>query len=251
MRRKLIAGNWKMNMDVEMSKKLIESILDCKLSKDVDVLICPPFTSISLAGKLLQDTGIMLGAQNMSSHEEGAYTGEVSGAFLKPLGVSHVILGHSERRKYFYETDEIINQKVKKALELEIKPILCVGETLEEREEGLHFEKIKRQLEEGLKDLDENWIGEVTIAYEPIWAIGTGKTATSDEACEMCKYIRSIIGEKFPSMEEGIRVLYGGSVKPSNIKELMARPDIDGALVGGASLRANEFVSLINFGEEE
>lgn len=251
MRRKLIAGNWKMNMDVDMSKKLIESILDCKLSKDVDVLICPPFTSISLAGKQLQDTGIMLGAQNMSSHEDGAYTGEVSGAFLKPLGVSHVILGHSERRKYFYETDEIINQKVKKALELEIKPILCVGETLEEREEGLHFKKIKRQLEEGLKDLDENWIGEVTIAYEPIWAIGTGKTATSDEACEMCKYIRSIIGEKFLGMEEGIRILYGGSVKPSNIKELMARPDIDGALVGGASLRADEFTALINFGEEE
>lgn len=251
MRRKLIAGNWKMNMDVEMSKKLIDSILERKLSKDVDVLICPPFTSISLAGKLLQDTGIMLGAQNMSSHEEGAYTGEVSGAFLKPLGVSHVILGHSERRKYFYETDEVINQKVKKALELEIKPILCVGETLEEREEGLHFEKIKRQLEEGLKDLDENWIGEVTIAYEPIWAIGTGKTATSDEACEMCKYIRNIIGEKFPDMEDGIRILYGGSVKPSNIKELMARADIDGALVGGASLRADEFTALINFGEEE
>lgn len=251
MRRKLIAGNWKMNMDVDMSKKLIESILDCKISKDVDVLICPPFTSISLAGKLLQDTGIMLGAQNMSSHEDGAYTGEVSGAFLKPLGVSHVILGHSERRKYFYETDEIINQKVKKALELEIKPILCVGETLEEREEGLHFKKIKRQLEEGLKDLDENWIGEVTIAYEPIWAIGTGKTATSDEACEMCKYIRSIIVEKFPGMEDGIRILYGGSVKPNNIKELMARPDIDGALVGGASLRADEFTALINFGEEE
>ena len=187
----------------------------------------------------------------MSSHEDGAYTGEVSGAFLKPLGVSHVILGHSERRKYFYETDEIINQKVKKALELEIKPIRCVGETLEEREEGLHFQKIKRQLEEGLKDLDENWIGEVTIAYEPIWAIGTGKTATSDEACEMCKYIRSIIGEKFPSMEDGIRILYGGSVKPSNIKELMARADIDGALVGGASLRADEFTALINFGEEE
>lgn len=251
MRRKLIAGNWKMNMDVEMSKKLIDSILERKLSKEVDVLICPPFTSISLAGKLLQDTGIMLGAQNMSSHEEGAYTGEVSGAFLKPLGVSHVILGHSERRKYFYETDEIINQKVKKALELEIKPILCVGETLEEREEGLHFQKIKRQLEEGLKDLDENWIGEVTIAYEPIWAIGTGKTATSDEACEMCKYIRSIIGEKFTGMQEGIRILYGGSVKPSNIKELMARADIDGALVGGASLRADEFTALINFGEEE
>lgn len=251
MRRKLIAGNWKMNMDVEMSKKLIESILERKHSKDVDVLICPPFTSISLTGKLLQDTGIMLGAQNMSSHEDGAYTGEVSGAFLKPLGVSHVILGHSERRKYFYETDEVINQKVKKALELEIKPILCVGETLEEREEGLHFKKIKRQLEEGLKDLDENWIGEVTIAYEPIWAIGTGKTATSDEACEMCKYIRSIIGEKFPGMEEDIRILYGGSVKPSNIKELMARADIDGALVGGASLRADEFTALINFGEEE
>ena len=251
MRRKLIAGNWKMNMDVEMSKKLIESILERKLSEDVDVLICPPFTSISLAGKLLQDTGIMLGAQNMSSHEDGAYTGEVSGAFLKPLGVSHVILGHSERRKYFYETDEIINQKVKKALELEIKPILCVGETLEEREEGLHFTKIKRQLEEGLRDLDENWIGELTIAYEPIWAIGTGKTATSDEAEEMCKYIRSIIGEKFLGMEEGIRILYGGSVKPSNIKELMARADIDGALVGGASLRAEEFTALINFGEEE
>lgn len=238
-------------MDVEMSKKLIESILERKLSEDVDVLICPPFTSISLAGKLLQDTGIMLGAQNMSSHEDGAYTGEVSGAFLKPLGVSHVILGHSERRKYFYETDEIINQKVKKALELEIKPILCVGETLEEREEGLHFTKIKRQLEEGLRDLDENWIGELTIAYEPIWAIGTGKTATSDEAEEMCKYIRSIIGEKFLGMEEGIRILYGGSVKPSNIKELMARADIDGALVGGASLRAEEFTALINFGEEE
>ncbi len=251
MRRKLIAGNWKMNLDIERSKALLEKILSRPLSTGVDILICPSFMSIPLASKMLEGSKIHLGAQNMSSHEEGAYTGEVSGAFLKPFGVSHVILGHSERRKYFSESDDFINQKVKKALEFGLNPILCLGESLDEREAGLHKKKIKKQIEDGLKDIDKTWAEDIIIAYEPIWAIGSGKTASAEQAQEMCKYIREVLEGLYSETAQEMRILYGGSVNPSNIKDLMSEEDIDGALIGGASLKAEDFVNLVNFGEEK
>ena len=246
MRRKLIAGNWKMNNDVEESIKLVQELNSSVLNEDVDILICPPFTSLYPVIQKLKNSPIKVGAQNMHFEGRGAFTGEISPAILKNLGLEYVIIGHSERRQHFGETDQFINKKVKAALEYGLKPILCVGESLEQREAGIEKETVKRQLIKGLDGISE---GEtLVVAYEPIWAIGTGKTATSGQANEMSAYIREVLAEIF-SKEAADKMIiqYGGSVKASNAKEIMEQPHIDGALVGGASLKADEFIKIINY----
>lgn len=248
MRSKVIAGNWKMNNDLKESEKLIVELRDLLKNEKVkcDVIICPPFTSLSEASKFLEGSSIKLGAQNMYFEESGAYTGEISASMLKSVGCEYVILGHSERRTIFGETDEMINKKIKKALSAGLKPIFCVGELLEEREQGVTKEVVKRQVSAGLKDIPVEQMKNIIIAYEPVWAIGTGKTATPAQAQEVHKYIRDIV-EIHYSLEAALNIViqYGGSVKPDNAKELLSQPDIDGALVGGACLKADSFMGII------
>lgn len=245
MRTPIIAGNWKMNNTIKEGLNLIEGIKSKDLDGDVEKVVCVPFTLLKDVKELLKGTDVKIGAQNMHWEESGAFTGEVSPIMLNELGIDYVIIGHSERRQYFCETDETVNKKIKSALKNNIKPIVCVGETLEERESGEEKKKVKSQIEKAFKDIDN--IEEIVIAYEPIWAIGTGKTASSDEANDMILFIRDIIGELYGDSKDDMRIQYGGSVKPSNVKELMNKSDIDGALVGGASLKASDFVDLINF----
>ncbi len=206
-----------------------------------------PYTFLSEAKKELEGTNIKLGSQNMFYKNAGAYTGEISPIMLKELGVEYCILGHSERRQYFFESNELINKKVLAALDYQINPIICVGETLEEREENIEKEVVKKQINEAFKGVESASLEKIVVAYEPIWAIGTGKTASSDDANDMIAFIRESLGELYGSKKEVVRIQYGGSVKPENIKELMGKEEIDGALVGGASLKAEDFVNLINF----
>lgn len=248
MRIPIIAGNWKMNNTISESLELVEAIKKSKLDEKVEKVVAVPFTSLMEVKKSLEGTDIKLAAQNMHWEEKGAFTGEVSPLMLKEIGVDYCIIGHSERRQYFNETDESVNKKVKSALTHGIKPIICVGETLEEREEGKEEEVVKEQLLKALEGIEKEDIENIVIAYEPVWAIGTGKTASSEDANHMCGFIRRIIGEKYgEDTKDTIRIQYGGSVKPNNIKELMDKVEIDGALVGGASLIAEDFVKLINY----
>ncbi|MBP3464429.1 MAG: triose-phosphate isomerase [Clostridia bacterium] len=248
MRRKVIAGNWKMNMLPNEAMEYIETF--SKLVKDTEneVILCVPYTDLFYALMGAQDTNIKIGAQNMHFEEKGAYTGEVSGKMLKAIGVEYVIIGHSERRQYFAETDETVNKKVKAAFANDLKPIVCVGETLEQREAGETEKIITSQTRLALEGLTDSQVKNVIIAYEPIWAIGTGKTATSDDANNSIKAIReeirSIYGEE---VSENIIIQYGGSVKSSNAKELFETSDIDGGLVGGASLVPDEFAKIVNY----
>ncbi len=247
MRTPIIAGNWKMNNTIEEGLKLVKDIKSKDLSKNVEAVLCVPFTDIKSVKEATKGTDIKVGAQNMHWEESGAYTGEISPIMLKELEIDYVILGHSERRQYFNETDETVNKKMKSALEYGIKPIICVGETLEEREANKEKEIVKNQIIKGFEDIDKKDIEKIVIAYEPIWAIGTGKTATADDANDMIAFIREIIGQLYGDLKDIIRIQYGGSVKPENIKELMDKSDVDGALVGGASLKADDFVNLINY----
>lgn len=248
MRKPIIAGNWKMNNNIEESLKLVESIKAINLNKDVEAVLCVPFTDLKDVKAAIEGTAIKLAAQNMHWEESGAYTGEISPKMLNELAVDYVLIGHSERRQYFNETDETVNKKVKSALAHNILPIVCVGESLEEREGNKEKEIVKDQVTKALKDVEAANIEKVVIAYEPIWAIGTGKTATSDQANEIIAYIREIIGNIYSETEKHlVRIQYGGSVKPDNVSELMGKSDIDGALVGGASLKAEDFAKLINF----
>ena len=248
MRKKVIAGNWKMNMLPNEAMEYIETF--SKLVKDTEneVILCVPYTDLFYALMGAQDTNIKIGAQNMHFEEKGAYTGEVSGKMLKAIGVEYVIIGHSERRQYFAETDETVNKKVKAAFANDLKPIVCVGETLEQREAGETEKIITSQTRLALEGLTDSQVKNVIIAYEPIWAIGTGKTATSDDANNSIKAIReeirSIYGEE---VSENIIIQYGGSVKSSNAKELFETSDIDGGLVGGASLVPDEFAKIVNY----
>jgi len=252
MRTPLIAGNWKMNKTTSQAREFAEQLAklqtansDKQLSS-VEVLICPPFTALSEVGQVIKTTSIKLGAQNMHWETKGAYTGEVSGEFLVDLGCEYVILGHSERRQYFSESDETINKKIVTALKLGLKPILCVGEQLSERESNQTFHVIKRQLDNGLVNISN--IDKIVIAYEPVWAIGTGKTATPEQAKEVHSYIRENIAKKYgKDTAMNLRILYGGSVTPENIDILMKQDGIDGALVGGASLKTESFLRLVNF----
>lgn len=248
MRIPIIAGNWKMHNTIGEAAELVKELVPLIDDKDREVVLCPSFISLSEISKLLKGTNIKLGAQNMYHEDKGAFTGEVSPIFLKEIGVTYAILGHSERRHIFGEKDELINNKVKSALKHDLSPILCVGETLTEREEGITHSVIRSQIEGSLTDLQGENLENLVIAYEPVWAIGTGKTATKEDANEVIGYIRQLLSEIF-GRETGnnIRILYGGSVKPGNIKELMEMEQIDGALVGGASLKAEDFAKITNY----
>jgi triosephosphate isomerase (TIM) len=247
----LIAGNWKMNLSVDQSTALVKAIaIGIKDISGVDVLVAPPFTALYPVRQAIGNAGILLAAQNMHWEKEGAFTGEVSAQMLVEAGCSHVILGHSERRTLFKERDEMINFKVKAAVSAGLKPIVCIGESLEERENEKTFDVIRNQLNGSLKYFIDNGNMPIsaTLAYEPIWAIGTGRTATPEQAQDVHMFIRNWIKETFgKATSDQIRILYGGSVKPDNSSDLMSRPDIDGALVGGASLKPESFLGIIRF----
>lgn len=249
-RKTLIIANWKMNHGVEDSLKFFAQFTRQPLNlAGVDIVICPPFTSLYTAGVALQDTGIALGAQNCHFEDTGAYTGEVSAAFLRELGCDYVIVGHSERRQIFGETNADIAKKLAKALEHNVTPIFCVGETDEERKAEKTFRVIEKQMQEGLARLDREAASRVVLAYEPVWAIGTGNTATPEQAGEVHAFIRGLLHKAYGTAVGGqARILYGGSVKPDNICSLMNQPDIDGGLVGGASLKADQFVEIVRQG---
>lgn len=246
-RKKIVAGNWKMNMTPSQAKDLIETLKPLVgANEDKDVVFCVPFIDIALAVEAVKGTNIKIGAQNMYFEEKGAYTGEIAPAMLKEAGCDYVILGHSERRGYFGETDEIINKKVLKAYEHDLIPIICCGETLEQREQGITEDLVRLQTKIALKDVTPEQAEKAVIAYEPIWAIGTGKTATNDQAQEVCGAIRKVLCEIYGEETAAkIRVQYGGSVNAGNAADLFAMPDIDGGLVGGASLKA-DFAAIVN-----
>jgi len=247
MRKPIIAGNWKLNKTINEAAQLVEAIKREVLDiTDVDTVVCPVFTALSVVKDVLLDTNIGLGAQNLSIEDYGAFTGEVSAPLIKDAGAQYVIIGHSERRQLFGETNAIVNQKIKAALRHDLIPIVCVGEVLEEREADKTFEVIQKQCEESLAGLPIESMKEIIIAYEPVWAIGTGKTATPEQAQEAHKFIRDLLVKLFDeSLATTVRIQYGGSVKPENAAELMSQPDIDGALVGGASLKSDSFVGII------
>ncbi len=246
MRKPIIAGNWKMNKTPAEGAQLCEELIPLVKDADCDVVVCVPATDIYAVANVIKGTNIHLGAQNVHFAESGAYTGEISADMLKELGVEYVIIGHSERRQYFNETDETVNKRTLKALEKGLTPIVCVGESLEERETGKTEEVLYRQITEGLKGVED--LTKLVIAYEPVWAIGTGKTATSEQANETIGFIRKTLSETFcPKCAEKVRIQYGGSMKPGNAKELMAMKEIDGGLIGGASLKANDFSQIVNY----
>ncbi len=248
MRKPIIAGNWKMNKTINEAMKLVEDLRPLVKESDSEVVVCPVFLCLNEVVKTLKGSNIRVGAQNMYYKDSGAYTGEISPVFLKDMEVEYVILGHSERRQYFKEDDSEINKKVNAALDHGLKPILCVGETLVQREAGEAFDVIAAQLKGCLSGMENRELNDLVIAYEPVWAIGTGKTATSRDANEVIGFIRKQLKEMFGNeMADNVRILYGGSVKSSNIKELMTMPEIDGALVGGASLDAVEFSKIVRF----
>ena len=246
-RKKLIAGNWKMNKTSADAVALVgDLVATIGRQTDVDVVVCPPFTSIETVAKALDGSTLKLGAQNMHPEASGAFTGEVSAPMLRALFATHVILGHSERRAYFAETDAFINKKVLAALKHQLKPILCVGETLAERESGATLKVVQTQLEAGLDGVSKELAPSVVIAYEPVWAIGTGKVATTEQAQEVHAFIRGLLTKLFTEpVAQKVRILYGGSMKPSNAPELLAQKDIDGGLIGGAALEARSFVDLV------
>lgn len=246
MRRKIVAGNWKMNTIVSEGKELVNGILAKMptVPADVQIIIAPPFTHLCHIGRMIEGSCIALSAQNCADHEKGAYTGEVSAAMLKSVGCSYVILGHSERRQYYGETSATLISKMGLALTEGIMPIFCVGEKLEEREAGHHFDVVGKQIEEVLFTLTPEQMAHVVVAYEPVWAIGTGKTATSEQAQEIHAFIRTKLASKFGALAEEISILYGGSCKPSNARELFAQKDIDGGLIGGAALKADDFIGI-------
>ena len=247
MRRKVIAGNWKMNMLPNEAMDFINKLTPLVKSTKNEVILCVPFTDLFYALLTAQDTNIKIGAQTMHFEESGAYTGEVSGKMLKSINVQYVIIGHSERRAYFNETDETVNKKIKAAFENELKPIVCVGENLEQRETGKTIEIITTQVEKALEGLTNEQVENTIIAYEPIWAIGTGKTATAEQANDAIKSIRDKICQKYgQNTADSVIIQYGGSVKSTNAKELFEMSDIDGALVGGASLKPDEFAKIVN-----
>ncbi|MGQ9845659.1 MAG: triose-phosphate isomerase [Caldisericia bacterium] len=252
MRRGFIGGNWKMNKLLKDAKETLENLnKNLALSRGIDIVIFPPFTLIYFLKDLIDAPNMFIGAQNMHWEESGAYTGEISPTMLKDLGVEYVIIGHSERRQLFSETDEIINKKLISALKYGLKPVLCLGETLEERKKGIEKDVIENQFKKDLKKIPMNFLENIIIAYEPVWAIGTGLNASPKEAEEMHKFIRSLI-EKYANKDivNSIRVIYGGSVRVENVEELSLEEDIDGFLVGGASLRADSFSRIIEIFNE-
>ncbi|MBE1554867.1 triose-phosphate isomerase [Sporosarcina limicola] len=247
MRKRILAGNWKMYKTAEEAKSFMEEVLSkVPVSENVEVVICPPSLYLSELAQLTKDSSVGIGAQTMHDVKEGAFTGEISSAMLSNSGVNYVILGHSERRQYFNESDESVNRKVHAAFEYDLTPIVCVGESLEERENGKTGDKVAGQVKKAFEGISQDLAPKAVIAYEPIWAIGTGKTATAEDANEVCGAIRTTIGDLYDEKIAGeIRIQYGGSVKPDNIEELLSMQHIDGALVGGASLEPKSFLKLV------
>lgn len=249
MRRPIIAGNWKMNMTSE-ARALVEELKPLVKDAKCEVVVCPPYVDLSAVSELIKDSNIRLGAQNIHWAEKGAFTGEVSANMLKELGVEYAIIGHSERRQYFGETDETVNARAKAAIAAGITPIICVGESLEERESGRTEAKVSGQVKKDLEGIAAEDVAKLVIAYEPIWAIGTGKTATDEQANETIGMIRATVAGMFgKETAEALRIQYGGSMKPSNARSLMAMPEIDGGLIGGASLKAVDFSQVVNYND--
>lgn len=248
MRKPIIAGNWKMNNTIRESKTLVTELLPLIKDAKCDVVLCVPFTDIKSVVGLTKGSLIKVGAQNVHFAENGAYTGEISAAMLKELKVSYCIIGHSERRQYFGETDETVNKKIAACLKYKIKPIVCIGETLQQREDGQTNEVLKSQITAGFKGYKSKDFDKIVIAYEPVWAIGTGKTATAEDANSTIKYIREVLKKYFgASVADKTRIQYGGSMNAKNASELMAMPEIDGGLIGGASLKAQDFSKVVNY----
>ena len=246
MRKPIIAGNWKLNKTAAEGVALVESLKPLVADANCDVVVCVPFTDIPAVSAAVKGSNIHVGAQNVHFAEKGAYTGEISAEMLKEFGVEYVIIGHSERRQYFGETDETVNKRMLAALAAGLTPIVCVGESLEERETGKTESVLAVQIEEGLKGLDD--VSKIVIAYEPVWAIGTGRTATAEQANETIAFIRKKCAEVFcPNCAQKVRIQYGGSMNAKNCKELMAMPEIDGGLIGGASLKADDFSVIVNY----
>ena len=247
MRRKVIAGNWKMNKSPKDVEEFMEKFPGLVSDTENEVILCVPFIDLCKAVKLSKGTNVKIGAQNMHFKDSGAYTGEISSKMLNDLNVEYVIIGHSERREYFNETDETVNLKIKAALTHDLKPIVCVGETLEQREAGITKEFVTGQVRNALKEITEDELKKIIIAYEPIWAIGTGKTASKEDANEVCKWIREELRALYGDVADEIIIQYGGSVKSSNAKDLFEMSDIDGGLVGGASLEPEEFSKIVKY----
>lgn len=249
MRKKIVAGNWKMNTTLPEGVALAKEVNEALAGRDAkcDVIICVPFTHLAPIAGVIDSEKLGLGAENCADHKSGAYTGEVSAPMVASTGATYVILGHSERRQYYGETSETLREKVALALENGLTPIFCIGEVLEEREAGKHFDVVKAQIEEGLFNLTAEDFGKIILAYEPVWAIGTGKTATDDQAQEIHAFIRSVIAGKYgQQVADDTSILYGGSCKPSNAKALFAKPDVDGGLIGGASLKCGDFMGIVD-----
>ncbi len=252
MRNIVIAGNWKMFKTNSEAKELVEGLINN--AKDIiktKMIVCPPFTALSLVSDLAKGSSIQVGAQNMYWEQQGAFTGEISTAMIKSTGAAFVIIGHSERRQYFYETDETVNKKLHKAIESGLNPIVCIGETLEQRESGVTKDVVGSQVEKAFDGINPNSAKKIILAYEPVWAIGTGKTATPDQAQDVHDFIRQIVAKLYDqSISDNMIIQYGGSVKPGNATELLSQPDIDGALVGGACLEVDSFVGIIEAAEK-
>ena len=251
MRKRIVAGNWKMNKTlnegIELAKE-IEQQIEKQEDKSIVVIIGTPFIHLSEVSKIVNHNFISIAAQNCSSEPKGAFTGEVSVEMIKSTGTEYIIIGHSERRSYFNEDNKTLNKKVKLVLENNLNPIFCIGELLDERKHDKQFDVVNKQLNEGLFDLTDEEFGKIIIAYEPVWAIGTGETATPDQAQEMHKYIRKLVSENYNAeIADNTTILYGGSCKPSNAQELFANPDVDGGLIGGASLKADDFIEIMIF----
>jgi triosephosphate isomerase len=248
MRKKIVAGNWKMNMELNEGLKFAESINSyfSNNPSSAEVVLCTPFIHLAGVAQIVSSGRVACGAQNCSSEPSGAYTGEVSAGMIKSTGAGYVIIGHSERMTYYHEDDSLLNKKTKLALATGLKVIFCCGEILKEREAGIHREVVKKQLEDGLFSLTEAEFRNVVLAYEPVWAIGTGLTATPDQAQEMHKFIRDLVSERYgKECADDLTILYGGSCKPSNAGEIFSKPDVDGGLIGGASLKKDDFVAIV------
>ena len=252
MRKPIIAGNWKMNMTPSQAKELVTDLIPLVKDAACDVVVCPPYVDIALVAELVKGTNIQVGAQNIHWAEKGAFTGEISAAMLKEAGAAYAIIGHSERRQYFCETDATVNKKVHAVLNAGMNPIICVGESLEQRETGITNEWIALQVKSALNGVPAEKLRRCIIAYEPIWAIGTGKTATAEQAGEVCSNIRAAIRGLYGArVARSVTIQYGGSMNPKNAAELLAQPDIDGGLIGGAALKPEQFVDIINAANQE
>ena len=246
MRKPIIAGNWKMNKTASQAVELINELKPLVAKSKPEVVVCVPYTDLWVVKEAIKDSKIKLGAENVAWADSGAFTGEISAEMLKEIGVEYVIIGHSERRQYFGETDQTVNMRLHQALKNDLKPIVCVGETLTEREKNKTKKVLKKQVLEGLKDVSD--FSNIVIAYEPVWAIGTGKTATAEDANKTIGFIRSLVKKTWGAeVAKSLRIQYGGSMKPSNAKELMAMRHIDGGLIGGAALKAQDFASIVNY----